>query len=73
MQFKIHAKFTPNRDTYFLSCCFGKNVLHVGACDAPYTMDKFYAGLLFHCKLEKVCKNLVGIDIDDEALNSCAI
>jgi len=64
MHFKIHAKFVLSRDKYFLARSRDKNVLHIGACDAPYTLSKYEDGLLLHDKLEGVCKSLLGIDVD---------
>ena len=43
-------------------------MLHIGACDAPYTLQKFKNNLLLHTKLSKVSKEVLGIDIDKDAI-----
>lgn len=68
MLFNIKGDFVESRDDYFLKACVNKKVLHIGACDAPYTLEKYERGLLLHQKLHKVCSKIVGIDIDDKAV-----
>lgn len=60
--------FTPNRDEYILKCCHHKKVLHIGACDAPYTIEKHQEGNLLHAKVEDVAKKQIGIDVDQEGI-----
>ena len=64
----IASKFVGNRSDYIVSKCNNKNVLHIGACDAPYTNQKFPNKKLLHQKLESVCKTLVGIDIEETSV-----
>lgn len=51
-----------------LQFCKNKKVLHIGATDAPYHKEKGLKEELLHQKLQKVCKKLVGIDIDKKAI-----
>lgn len=68
MLFSIKGEFVESRDGFFVKACVNKKVLHIGACDAPYTLEKYDCGLLLHQKLHKVCSEIVGIDIDDKAV-----
>ncbi len=71
MKFKIKqlSKFHSTRDEAIVALCQGKKVLHIGATDAPYTKPKLEAGLLLHDKIEKVAADVLGIDIDQEAID----
>jgi 2-polyprenyl-3-methyl-5-hydroxy-6-metoxy-1,4-benzoquinol methylase len=69
MDFAINCKFEYNRDDYILKICRNKKVLHIGACDAPYTSQKLENNLLLHTKLSQVSKKLLGIDINKNAIN----
>lgn len=51
-----------------LDFCNGQKVLHIGACDAPYHIEKNKMGTLLHQKLQKICKKIIGIDVDRKAL-----
>lgn len=57
-----------NRDDLICRLSTGKNVLHIGATDSPYTADKFDSGLLLHGRLTEHAKMLYGIDIDASAI-----
>jgi len=48
--------------------CKCKKVLHIGACDSPYHIDKTKKGTLLHQKLQKVCEEIIGIDIDKKTI-----
>ena len=69
MKFKFNPIFLPNRDDYFEKVCLNKKALHVGACDAPYTVQKHLQGLLLHERLDKICSTIIGIDIDQQAVD----
>ena len=56
------------RDEFILDYCKGKSVLHIGATDSPYHREKAEKGELLHQKLQKVCKQLIGLDIDKKAI-----
>ena len=68
MRFKFEVEFVEDRDDYFVEVCANRKVLHIGACDAPYTLEKHRQGLLLHDKLIRVCREIVGIDVDCEAI-----
>lgn len=59
-----------NRDQAIVEICTGKTVLHVGAADAPFDLDKGRTGQLLHQKVQSVAKLVVGVDIDSEAISS---
>lgn len=63
------SQYAQTRDELMLQYCVGKSVLHIGATDAPYTEQKLNEGLLLHAKLCKVSGNVLGIDIDTDAIN----
>ncbi len=60
--------FTKNRDTYIVDLCTNKNVLHIGACDAPYTKQKFENNQLLFKHIDSVASEQLGIDIDLESI-----
>lgn len=64
--FKKH--FTKFRDDYIVNQCKSKKVLHIGSCDWPYAEEKFKKGTLLHQKIQKVCKDQLGIDLDKESI-----
>lgn len=70
MFFKIDAKFIEERDDYLEQLCKGRKVLHIGACDWPYTTEKFQNGLLLHEKITKVASEVLGVDISEEAIQT---
>ena len=61
--------FTPKRDDFVLKMCKDKNILHIGACDWPYTEKKFKEGLLLYDKIDKICKKQLGIDLDKKSID----
>jgi len=60
---------TATRDEFILELCRGKKVLHIGACDAPYTEEKIQQGNFLYGKIDSVCSSQVGIDLDDKAIS----
>ena len=56
------------RDEYFAEKCNAKKVLHIGACDSPFTREKFDNNLLLHGKLMDSASELIGVDIDDQSI-----
>jgi 2-polyprenyl-3-methyl-5-hydroxy-6-metoxy-1,4-benzoquinol methylase len=56
------------RDDLILNYCRGKSVLHIGASDAPYHLERARAGILLQQKLEGVCR-VIGIDINRQAID----
>ena len=71
MKFNVKqlSKFHSTRDEAIVALCKGKKVLHIGATDAPYAKQKLEAGLLLHQKINDVAKDVLGIDIDEEAIS----
>lgn len=55
------------RDDYILARCANHRVIHLGACDAPYTEEHAARGVLLHQKLRGRCANLIGCDINAQA------
>lgn len=58
-----------DRDKVIVDACAGKRVLHVGACDAPFALEKAKAGELLHQKIMQVADEIIGVDIDQSAIN----
>jgi 2-polyprenyl-3-methyl-5-hydroxy-6-metoxy-1,4-benzoquinol methylase len=71
LKFRIKqlSKFGNTRDEAIVALCQGKKVLHIGATDAPYTKPKLDAGLLLHDKICNVASDVLGIDIDQDAID----
>lgn len=61
--------FWPNRDTYIINECRDKKVLHIGPTDWPYTQRKLNNGQLLYKKIDAVCAEQLGIDLDEEGAN----
>ncbi|MCC8991983.1 MAG: methyltransferase domain-containing protein [Streptococcus sp.] len=57
-----------DRDSTIVSICKGKSVLHIGAADSPFHEDKAKQGILLHQKVEHVASELIGVDVDQEAI-----
>jgi SAM-dependent methyltransferase len=53
-----------DRDAFIIGRCADKDVLHLGATDAPMTEGKAAKGELLHQKLQGRCRSLVGLDND---------
>lgn len=51
-----------------LNFCKNKKILHIGSADSPYHLERFNNGTLLHLKLQKNCKEVVGIDVDKKAI-----
>ncbi len=60
--------YVNDRDKKILELCRDKAVLHIGACDAPYTAKKLSSGQLLHKRLVEVAGELVGVDVDEESI-----
>lgn len=45
-----------------------KNVLHIGACDSPYSKERYLNGSLLHREINAVCNKVIGLDIDRESI-----
>lgn len=49
--------------------CRGKNVLHLGCTNYPYTEESISNDMLLHFELEKVARDVTGIDFDEKGLD----
>jgi SAM-dependent methyltransferase len=66
---KLPRASLVKRDEYILARCTNRQVVHLGACDAPSTLEKASRGELLHQKLQGRCANLVGYDIDAPSID----
>lgn len=66
--FKYKRNFIANRDDKIIELCKWKKVLHIWACDSPFTKERYEHGYLLFSKIEKVCKTQLWIDIDKEMI-----
>lgn len=57
-----------DRVSYLQNLCQGKRVLHLGATDAPNTLEAVSSGRLLHTHLSEVAEYLVGMDISYEMI-----
>lgn len=46
-----------------------KKVLHIGACDSPYSKERYLNGSLLHCLISAVSEQVIGLDIDRSSIN----
>lgn len=67
---KIPSGCLIDRDEEIVEQCRGKTILHVGAADAPFEVDKGRTGVLLHQKIQRVAKRVVGVDIDVKAIEA---
>ena len=63
-----HDKEIIDRRDILCNAVSGKNVLHIGYSDAPFTKERLLKNELLHQRLEESASFLVGIDIDDQAI-----
>lgn len=75
LRFDDWTKIVPKgcfveRDEVIVELCTGKTVLHVGAADAPFDLEKGRVGQLLHQKVQRVANSVVGVDIDKDAIAS---
>jgi len=57
-----------NRDNFILDLSRDKNVLHIGACNSPFTEQSFNDGSMLYKKIDGVCNKQLGIDLDEESI-----
>ncbi len=67
-KYKKTTIYKPTRDEIIIKHCVNKKVLHIGAADSPYHVVKLKDNLLLHDKLHNVASELLGIDIDEDAI-----
>jgi hypothetical protein len=61
-------QYIKNREEFILDKCKDKIVLHLGCCDSPYTEFKFNKGTSLFQRIESVCKEQKGLDIDTNSI-----
>lgn len=69
---KIPTNKIKYRDKKIIQLCKWKKVLHIWACDSPYTKEKFYnnsLGNFLYKEIDKVSKEQVWIDLDQESVD----
>lgn len=57
-----------DRITFILDRIRGKKVLHLGCADWPFTQSSVNQGTLLHQRMSSVAKDLVGVDLEPEAI-----
>ena len=60
-------KYINNRDKHIVDICRGKNVLHIGACDHPFTRERWEKGNLLYKRISDVSNKQLGIDLIEGA------
>jgi hypothetical protein len=65
---RIPPSQVVTRNDYFLDFCRGRDVVHLGACDTPFTRDAGSKGRLLHQQLKPVVKTLIGMDYDQPSI-----
>ncbi len=68
MKIKNPRSCVKSKDNKIVDLCRGKRVLHIWACDSPYTKDKKEKNMLLYDKIDDVCNYQLGIDIDTEQI-----
>lgn len=58
-----------NRVDFILEQCRNKRVLHIGFVDYPFTIQKINDGSILHLQLQKVTKDLLGLDNNDDTIH----
>jgi SAM-dependent methyltransferase len=58
-----------DRDAWLLQRAANRVVMHIGCTDAPLTRAKAPTKQLLHQKLEAVCKELIGVDLEAASLD----
>lgn len=57
-----------DRESFLVSCCQGRRVLHVGCVDSGLLSDRLSSNTLLHGKLAGVASELWGLDLDEEGI-----
>lgn len=65
---KLEEISVCDRVEFIESICRGKDVLHLGCADAPFTADLLAKGALLHQRLMPVADELVGVDLSSEGI-----
>jgi 2-polyprenyl-3-methyl-5-hydroxy-6-metoxy-1,4-benzoquinol methylase len=67
---KYEKNFFSSRNKLILKYCKNKKVLHIWACDAPRTIERYNENkwLLLYKEIDKICKKQLWIDLDKESI-----
>lgn len=57
-----------HKHDFILKISKNKDVLHIGATDEPFHKERFRDKSLLHLKLQKVAKNVIGLDYDKKSI-----
>ena len=68
-QFQELSHRSVIREEYLLEVSKGKNVLHLGFLDSPFSEERIRSGDLLHLKLRDVANQLYGVDSDRSSLD----
>jgi len=63
---KKFLRYIRKRDTHIVDLCKGKNVLHIGATDWPFTKERWERGDLLYVRIGEVSVEQLGIDLAKE-------
>jgi hypothetical protein len=71
MEIIYPKNFSKSRNEIILKYCKWKKILHIGACDSPYTEQKYNWKLwpLLYREVDKVCESQIWIDLDKEKID----
>lgn len=71
MKIEYPKNFSESRNKTILDYCINKKVLHIWACDAPFTEEKlkWKHWPLLYKEIDKVCKEQLWIDLDKKSIN----
>lgn len=68
MIIKYKRNFTKDRNTEILKYCEWKKVLHIWACDAPFTNDRLNKKWFLYQDIDSVCSEQLWIDLDKDSI-----
>ena len=57
------------RIEFIKQVCAGQSVLHLGCTNYPYTLDSIEKSMLLHDDLQKISRELYGLDFDQEGID----
>lgn len=70
MKLKTNIHNVGERDSFLESLLAQRKVLHLGACDAPYTKEKANSNTWLHSKISAKSE-VLGVDIDEDSVKLC--
>lgn len=71
MKIKYPKNYNSSRNQLIINYCKWKKVLHIWACDSPYTIEKYYWNMwpLLYRDIDKVCLEQLWIDLDKKSID----